>query len=70
MKVEELVAKILDNNPSLDRYMLAIAVAKRADELLDGAQSKLNVNQKHMKASDIALMELSEGLLIIKDSTR
>jgi len=29
MKVEVLTAKILDNNPSMDRYQLAIAVSKK-----------------------------------------
>lgn len=46
MKVEELTAKILDNNPKMDSYQLAIAVAKRTDELLNGATSKLNVSKK------------------------
>lgn len=67
MKVEELTAKILENNPSMDRYKLAIAVSKRADQLLDGATSKLNVNLKSIKAADIALMELAEGLIVVKD---
>jgi DNA-directed RNA polymerase subunit omega len=65
MKIEELTAKILDNNPNLDRYKLAIAVAKRTDELLNGAVSKLNVS-KNVKAADLALMEIAEGLIIIK----
>jgi len=65
MKVEEFTAKILQNNPTLDRYQLAIAVAKRTDELLDGATSKLNV-PKSTKAADLALMEIAEGLISIK----
>lgn len=65
MKVEVLTAKILDNNPSIDRYVLAIAVAKRSDELLNGAISKLNVS-KSVKAADLALMEIAEGLVTIK----
>lgn len=65
MKVEELTAKILEQNPNLDRYQLALAVSKRADELLNGATSKLNVSTKSVKPSDIALMELAEGLLVI-----
>lgn len=65
MKVEVLTAKILDNNPSMDRYKLAIAVAKRADELLNGATSKLSVS-KNVKASDLALMEIAEGLISVK----
>lgn len=66
MKTEELTAKILDNNPNMDRYQLAIAVAKRTDEILNGAVSKLNVSKK-IKTADLALMEIAEGLIVIKD---
>ena len=65
MKVEELTAKILEQNPNTDRYQLALAVSKRADQLTNGAPSKLSVNAKKMKASDLALMELAEGLITI-----
>lgn len=65
MKVEVLTAKILDSNPNMDRYQLAIAVAKRTDQLLNGATSKLNVS-KNVKAADLALMEFAEGLVTIK----
>ena len=66
MKIEELTAKVLSENPSLDRYQLAIAVAKRSDELDSGAVSKLNVNTSRIKSADLALMEIAEGLIIIK----
>lgn len=66
MKVEELTAKVLENNPSMDRYQLALAVAKRSDELLNGASSKLNINPKSVKAADLALMEIAEGLVNVK----
>ena len=66
MKTEELTAKILQDNPSMDNYQLAIAVSKRTDELLNGAQSKLNADPKKIKAADLALMEIAEGLLTIK----
>lgn len=65
MKVEELTAKVLENNPSVDRYQLAIAISKRTDQLLNGALSKLSV-PKGMKAADVALMEFAEGLVTIK----
>ena len=65
MRVEELTAKALEV-AGIDRYVLAIAVAKRADELLNGSPSKLNIDPKSMKASDLALMELAEGLVVIK----
>lgn len=66
MKIEELTAKILNDNPNMDNYQLAIAVSKRTDELLNGAPSKLNVDTKKVKAADLALMEMAEGLLTIK----
>jgi len=69
MRVEELTAKILKNNPSMDNYQLAIAVAKRMDELLNGATSKLNIDSKSIKAADLALMEIAEGLIVVKGFT-
>ena len=66
MRVEQLTAKILENNPSMDNYQLAIAVAKRTDELLNGATSKLNIDPKSVKAADLALMEIAEGLVKVK----
>lgn len=66
MKTEELIAEILKNNPSLNSYMIAIAVATRCDELQNGAQSKLNIDPTSIKPSDLALMEIAQGLVVIK----
>jgi len=66
MKTEELTAKILKDNPNMDNYQLAIAVATRSDELLNGVRSKLNIDPKTIKAADLALMEIAEGLVKIK----
>ncbi len=66
MKIEELTAKILNENPNIDRYKLAIAASTRCDELLNGAKSKLNIDPKSIKATDLALMEIAEGLVEIK----
>ena len=66
MKTNELTAKILIDNPNMDPYQLAIAVATRCDELENGAQSKLSVNTNSIKAADLALMEIAEGLVVIK----
>ncbi len=65
-KIEELTAKVLENNPELDRYQLSLAVAKRADELVSGAPSKLSASIKEIKPTDLALMEIAEGLVTIK----
>lgn len=69
MKTEELTAKILESNPNLDPYKVALAVAKRCDELENGAISKLNVDQSKVKSADLALMELAEGLVVISGFT-
>ena len=66
MKTEELTAKILTENPNMDRYQLAIAVSTRCDQLENGAQSKLNVNTNSVKSADLALMEIAEGLIVVK----
>lgn len=66
MRVEELTAKVLDNNPLMDRYQLALAVAKRCDELENGAVSKLSINTSAIKPTDLALMEIAEGLIVVQ----
>ena len=66
MKTEEITAKILQDNPNIDRYQLAIAVATRCDQLENGAQSKLSINTHVVKSADLALMEIAEGLVRVK----
>ena len=66
MKTEELTAQILNDNPTLDSYKIAIAVARRCDELENGAQSKLNIDPSSIKSADLALMEIAQGLIVIK----
>ncbi len=65
MRLEEITAKAL-KTANIDRYQLAIAVAQRAKELENGAQSKLNLDLKTTKSADLALMEIAEGLVVIK----
>ena len=64
MRLEEFTAKALET-AGLDRYQLALAVAKRSDELHNGAPSKLNIDPKTIKPADLALMEIAEGLVVI-----
>ena len=64
IKTEELMAKALSYG-NLDRYQLAIAVAKRSEQLDNGAPSKLNVDTKSMKSADLALMEIAEGVVSV-----
>ena len=65
MRLEQLTAKALET-ANIDRYQLALAVAKRSEELQNGAVTKHNVDMKKAKAADVALMEIAEGLVTIK----
>jgi len=65
MRLEELTAKALET-ANIDRYQLALAVAKRSEQLQNGASTKLNVDLKKAKAADVALMEIAEGHITIK----
>lgn len=65
MRLEEITAKALET-ANIDRYQLALAVAKRSEQLLNGATTKLNVDVKKAKPADIALMEIAEGFVSIK----
>lgn len=65
MRLEQLTAKALQT-ANIDRYQLALAVAKRSEELQNGASTKLNVDLKKAKAADVALMEIAEGFITIK----
>lgn len=64
MRLEELTAKALAS-ANIDRYQLALAVAKRSQQLEDGAASKLNIDVKSVKSADLALMEIAEGVIKI-----
>jgi len=65
MRLEQLTAKALET-ANIDRYQLALAVAKRSEQLQNGASTKLNVDLKKAKAADVALMEIAVGHITIK----
>ncbi len=65
MRIEEKVSKALKrlNN---DRYILAIAVGQRADELSKGAKPLIKNNTLDMKYTDIAIEEIASGVLTVE----
>lgn len=65
MRTEQIAAKALERLDD-DRYKLALMVAKRAEELADGAEPLIQVNKNKYKFADIALMEIAEGKVDIK----
>ncbi len=64
MRTEELTAKALEK-VDYDKYLLANAVGKRAEEIANGATSLLEIDISGMKYSDVALQEIAEGKLIV-----
>ncbi|BCD60520.1 MULTISPECIES: DNA-directed RNA polymerase subunit omega [unclassified Nitratiruptor] len=65
MRLEKIAARALEN-VGFDRYLLSIAVAKRANELATGKEPLVDVDVKKYKYTDIALMEIAEGKLKIE----
>ena len=65
MRLEERISKALKQVDN-DRYILAIAVGQRADELSKGAKPLLELNTQKMKYTDIAIYEIAAGLLKIE----
>jgi DNA-directed RNA polymerase subunit omega len=62
MRLEQITAealKQLDNN----RYLLAAAVSKRVDQLLNGATPKINRDVSKIEPTNVALEEIAKGLI-------
>ncbi len=66
MKIEQLTAKALEIL-EFDRYLLALAVGKRAEEISAGAKPLVDMDPKIDKFTDIALVEIAEGKLIVTE---
>ena len=65
MRLEEILAQALEKTNN-DRYILAVAIGQRADELSKGAKPLLDSEQtKNMKYTDIAIKEIASGILVI-----
>jgi DNA-directed RNA polymerase subunit omega len=68
MRSEQIVAKALDklNN---DKYLLAIMTAKRAEQLANGAKPLVKADSSKQKYTDIALLEIAEGKIVLDSIT-
>ncbi len=64
MRVEQLTAKALEN-VNFDRYLLASAVGKRAQELANGDKALVDYDPNRTKFADVALLEIAEGKIIV-----
>jgi DNA-directed RNA polymerase subunit omega len=69
MRLETIIAKALERTNN-DRYLLAVVVSKRAEELNKGAETELQgVDLQKDKLADIAIKEVAEGLVDINAYT-
>ena len=59
MRLEKVTSKAL-KNVNEDRYVLALAVAQRAEQLAAGAEPLVQMDKDKAKLTDIALMEIAE----------
>jgi len=64
MRTEQLTAQALER-VDFDKYLLANAVGKRAENIANGAEIYLERDITGMKYADIALAEIAEGKLIV-----
>ncbi len=64
MKIEKLTALALEK-VDFDRYLLAAAVGKRASAIANGASPLVGMDPKTEKFTDIALVEIAEGKIVV-----
>lgn len=66
MRIEQVNAKALER-VNYDRYLLAQAVSKRVNELLNGAKPLVDLPKKNMQLTEIAILEIAEGLIKVTE---
>lgn len=65
VRPEEIMAKAL-KTVNGDRYKLSLMVAKRANQLHAGTEALVKgYNLRDMKFTDIALLEIAEGKVVL-----
>ena len=64
MRLEKVIATALKNAQD-DHYVLSLMVAKRANELSEGAEPLIKADKNVQKLTDIALQEIAEGLITL-----
>lgn len=66
-RMEEIAAKALQRMNN-DRYKLSLSVAKRAEDLANGAMPLVDMDKNKYKFADIALVEIAENKLVLEGS--
>ena len=67
MRLEQVISKALKQVDN-DNYVLSLMVSKRAKELSEGREPKIQLKKgDNFKKEDIALMEIAEGHIKLED---
>ena len=64
MRLEKIISDAL-KNANDDSYILSLMVSKRANELSEGAEPLIKADKNKTKLTDIALMEIAEGVILL-----
>jgi DNA-directed RNA polymerase subunit omega len=64
MRLEKVISNAL-KNANDDSYILSLMVSKRANELSEGAEPLIKADKNKTKLTDIALMEIAEGVILL-----
>ncbi|KAG5259612.1 DNA-directed RNA polymerase subunit omega [Campylobacter jejuni] len=64
-RIEEVAAKALEKMGN-DRYRLSLVVAKRAEQLANGATPLVDFDKHKNKLADIALYEIAENKITLE----
>lgn len=65
IRIEEITARALEKMGN-DRYRLSLVVAKRAEQLAQGASPLVDLDKNKFKLADIALYEIAEDKIILE----
>ncbi len=66
MRIEQINAKALEK-VNYDRFLLSQAISKRVNELINGAKPMLELPKHNMQLTEIATLEIAEGLIKVKE---
>jgi len=66
MRIEQINAKALEK-ANYDRYLLAEAVSKRVNALINGAKPLITLPKANMQLTEIATLEIAEGVVKVRE---
>lgn len=64
MRLEKTISDALKNADD-DQYILSLMVSKRANDLAEGAEPFYKVDKNKIKLTDIALIEIAKGYIVL-----